>query len=127
MAEARKESIAKTDELAKSMRNAGLAIAAVSGTITAGLTLMGKDVLAAYSESADAVAKLTAAMTANGTLTDSTMASYQAFAVEMQKLTKTDDDAALGMLQYAESLEPIRGRGGTCGKERHRDAGRARG
>ena len=42
-------------------------------------------------------------MRANGTLTQATLGSYKAFGTEMQRLTKTDDDAAAGLLQVAES------------------------
>ena len=90
-------------ELGTGIRNVGLTTAAVAGGITAGMVVMGQGMLDAYAGAQDAQAGLQAAMRANGTLTQATLGSYKAFGTEMQRLTKTDDDAAAGLLQVAES------------------------
>jgi hypothetical protein len=74
-----------------------------------GLTLpiVGFGVLAVknFAESENAAASLSAQIRANGKDVDATMAKYKAFAEEMQNLTTYEDDAVIGFLQLAESMQ----------------------
>jgi len=79
-------------------------VTATSAAIGAGLTLIGRDTVHAYSVQQDAVASLKASMTAAGTFTQQSLADYQQFASELQSVTTTGDEATLAMLQHAESL-----------------------
>jgi hypothetical protein len=94
----------KLTDIGENMRTAGTAVAASAGAITAGLVMVGRDFVNTYAEAQDAQEKLSAAMRAAGTASTRTMNSYQKFAAGIQDMTKTDGDAAIGMLQVAESL-----------------------
>lgn len=58
-----------------------------------------------FAESENAVASLTAAIRANGKDIDTTIKSYSEFAGKMQELTTIEDDAVIGFLQLAESMQ----------------------
>jgi hypothetical protein len=96
--------IERISELGESIRNTSLKIGAAAGAITAGMVLVGRDMVNAFAEAEASEVKLSAAMTGAGTNSDTTMESYKAFAGQMMRLTTVDDDAVLGMLQMAESM-----------------------
>jgi hypothetical protein len=91
-------------ELGTHVRNVAAGIGAVSGAATGALVMAGRDLWATYSEAEDIGAKLKGIMEVNGTAAGGMLAEYSRFANEMQRLTRTEDDAALKMLQVAESL-----------------------
>ena len=78
-------------------------------TMTQSLTLpiVGFGVLAVknFADAEKASASLASQIRANGKDVDSTMKRYGDFAAEMQRLTTVEDDAAMGFLQLAESMQ----------------------
>lgn len=94
----------KWREMGTSIRNAGAVIAATAGSISAGLALVGRDLVGAYSIQESAERKLQAAMQSNETYTAAAFARYREFASGLQELTVVGDEATLAILQHAETL-----------------------
>lgn len=58
----------------------------------------------AFSEAEEVSLKLKATLEGNGRAVDALMGDYQKFAESMQRVTRLDDDAVLGLLQVAETM-----------------------
>lgn len=94
----------KLKSIGTTMRDTGAVVAASAGAIALGIGAIGKGFLDAYAESEQAESKLRAAMQANGTLFEFQINAYKDLATEIQRTTVIEDDAVIGMVQYAESL-----------------------
>lgn len=66
---------------------------------------VGKQAVMAFSEAEDVVLKLKGALQSNGRDVNTLMADYNKFANAIQTVTRVDDDAVLGLLQTAESMD----------------------
>lgn len=58
----------------------------------------------AFAEAEEVSLKLKATLEGNGRAVDALMADYQKFAESMQRVTRLDDDAVMGLLQVAETM-----------------------
>jgi hypothetical protein len=74
------------------------------GLAALGLGTLGQQAFSGFAAAEAASLKLNAALQANGRDVQRVRADYDQFAAAIQKVTTTDDDAVIGMLQVAESL-----------------------
>jgi hypothetical protein len=83
--------------------------------VTAPLTALGAASVAAFDEADKAEKRLAAQLRQNGKDVQAVVADYKNYAASIQKITTIDDDAVLGLMQLAESMQAVDTKAATSG------------